>query len=99
VRDHCKRTLDNHWISGLRQPIESTFNSLKDQMRLEDRKAITVQGLQRRVAQRLLGLGAATWDNRQLGSPPHTRALRTPAPSALRLLIWNTSFTEFQVLE
>jgi hypothetical protein len=72
-------------------------------MRLEDRKAITVQGLQRRVAQRLLGLGAATWDNRQLGSPPHTRALRTPAPSAhprpLRLLIWNTSFTEFQVLE
>jgi hypothetical protein len=75
VRDHKKRTPEDYWVSGLRQPIESALNSLKDQMRLENHKALTREGLQRRVSQRLLGLAAAIWFNKQLGRAPRTLAL------------------------
>jgi hypothetical protein len=50
-----------------RQWIESTFDTLKDQLGLERHGGRTVTGVVVRVAQRLLALAAAIWWNWQLG--------------------------------
>ena len=50
-----------------RQWIESTFDTLKDQLGLERHGGRTVPGVVVRVAQRLLALAAAIWWNWQLG--------------------------------
>jgi Transposase DDE domain len=52
-----------------RQWIESTFNTLKDQLGLERHRGRTLAGVYVRVAQRLLALAAAIWFNWQIGAP------------------------------
>jgi Transposase DDE domain len=52
-----------------RQWIESTFNTLKDQLGLERHRGRTLAGVWVRVAQRLLALAAAIWWNWQIGAP------------------------------
>jgi len=49
--------------------IESTFDTLKDQLGLEHHGGRTLGGLFVRVAQRLLALAAGVWFNWQLGVP------------------------------
>ncbi len=57
-----------------RQWIESTFDTLKDQLGLERHGGRTLDGVYVRVAQRLLALAAAIWWNWQLGAA-HKRSL------------------------
>ena len=52
-----------------RQWIESTFDSLKDQLGLERHGGRTLAGVHVRVAQRLLALAAAIWWNWQTAAP------------------------------
>ena len=52
-----------------RQWIESTFDTLKDQLGLERHGGRTLAGVHVRVAQRLLALAAAIWWNWELGTP------------------------------
>jgi hypothetical protein len=52
-----------------RQWIESTFDTLKDQLSLECHGGRTLAGVWVRVAQRLLALAAAIWWNWQIGAP------------------------------
>lgn len=52
-----------------RQWIESTFDTLKDQLGLERHRGRTLAGADVRVAQRLLALAAAIWWNWQIGAP------------------------------
>lgn len=52
-----------------RQWIESTFDTLKDQLGLERHGGRTVPGVVVRVAQRLLALAAAIWWNWEIGAP------------------------------
>jgi hypothetical protein len=52
-----------------RQWIESTFDTLKDQLGLERHRGRTLVGVYVRVAQRLLALAAAIWWNWQIGAP------------------------------
>jgi len=52
-----------------RQWIESTFDTLKDQLGLERHQGRTLAGVWVRVAQRLLALAAAIWWNWQIGAP------------------------------
>jgi hypothetical protein len=52
-----------------RQWIESTFDTLKDQLGLERHGGRTLSGVVVRVAQRLLALAAAIWWNWQIGAP------------------------------
>jgi hypothetical protein len=52
-----------------RQWIESTFDTLKDQLGLERHGGRTLPGVVVRVAQRLLALAAAIWWNWQIGAP------------------------------
>jgi Transposase DDE domain len=52
-----------------RQWIESTFDTLKDQLSLERHRGRTLAGVYVRVAQRLLALAAAIWWNWQLCLP------------------------------
>jgi DDE family transposase len=54
-------------LGRFRQWVESTFDTLKDQLGLERHGAHTPQGLWVRVAQRLLALAAGIWFNWQLG--------------------------------
>jgi hypothetical protein len=56
-------------LGRFRQWIESTFDTLKDQLGLEHHRARTLAGVYVRVAQRLLALAAAIWWNWQLGAP------------------------------
>jgi hypothetical protein len=51
------------------QWIESTFDTLKDQLGLERHGGRTLPGVVVRVAQRLLALAAAIWWNWQIGAP------------------------------
>jgi hypothetical protein len=50
-------------LGGVRQSIESVFDTLKDQLGLEHHGARTAHGVFTRVAQRLLALAAAVWRN------------------------------------
>jgi hypothetical protein len=52
-----------------RQWIESTFDTLKDQLGLERHGGRTLAGVWVRVAQRLLALAAAIWWNWEIGVP------------------------------
>ncbi len=52
-----------------RQWIESTFDTLKDQLGLERHGGRTLAGVYVRVAQRLLAMAAAIWWNWQTGAP------------------------------
>ena len=56
-------------ISGLRQRIESIFDSFKDILGLERHGARTLRGLRARIATRLLALAACVSLNHQLGLP------------------------------
>jgi hypothetical protein len=56
-------------LGGLRQWIESTFDTLKDQLSLERHNGRTLTGLISRIARRLLALTAAILHNWQLGNP------------------------------
>jgi hypothetical protein len=56
-------------LGGVRQWVEAIFDTLKDQLGLEQHGAHTPQGLWVRVAQRLAALAAAVWFNWQLGAP------------------------------
>ena len=56
-------------LGGMRQWVESAFDTLKDQLGLERHGAHTIQGAWIWVAQRLLALAAGVWFNWQLGAP------------------------------
>jgi hypothetical protein len=56
-------------LGGIRQWIESTFDTLKDQLSLERHGGRTLTGLVSRIARRLLALTAAILHNWQLGQP------------------------------
>jgi hypothetical protein len=56
-------------LGGIRQWIESTFDTLKDQLSLERHGGRTLNGLISRVARRLLALTAVILHNWQLGKP------------------------------
>ena len=56
-------------LGGIRQWIESTFDTLKDQLSLERHGGRTLSGLISRIARRLLALTAVILHNWQLGTP------------------------------
>lgn len=56
-------------LGGIRQLIESTFDTLKDQLSLERHGGRTLTGLISRIARRLLALTAVILHNWQLGTP------------------------------
>ena len=56
-------------LGRVRQWIESTFDTLKDQLSLERHGGRTLSGLISRIARRLLALTAALLHNWQLGAP------------------------------
>ena len=56
-------------LGGIRQLIESTFDTLKDQLSLERHGGRTLTGLINRIARRLLALTAVILHNWQLGTP------------------------------
>lgn len=56
-------------LGGIRQWIESTFDTLKDQLSLERHGGRTLAGLISRIARRLLALTAVILHNWQLGQP------------------------------
>jgi len=56
-------------LGGIRQWIESCFDTLKDQLSLERHGGRTLAGLVSRIARRLLALTAALNHNWQTGSP------------------------------
>lgn len=56
-------------LGGVRQWIESAFDTLKDQLSLERHGGRTLAGLISRIARRLLALAAAILHNWQLGNP------------------------------
>ncbi len=55
-------------LGGMRQWIESVFDTLKDQLSLEDHRARSIDGLISRIARRLLALAASVWHNIQAGN-------------------------------
>ena len=59
-------------LGGIRQWIESTFDTLKDQLSLERHGGRTLTGLISRIARRLLALTAVILHNWQLGNPGRT---------------------------
>jgi hypothetical protein len=56
-------------LGRFRQWIESTFDTLNDQLGLERHRGRTLAGVYVRVAQRLLALAAGIWWNWQIGAP------------------------------
>ena len=56
-------------LGGLRQWIESSFDTLKDQLSLERHGGRTLAGLVSRIARRLLALSAAIVHNGLCGNP------------------------------
>ena len=56
-------------LGRVRQWIESTFDTLKDQLGLERHGGRSLAGVWVRVAQRLLTLAACIWWNWQTGQP------------------------------
>jgi hypothetical protein len=54
-------------LGGMRQWIERVFDTLKDQLGLEQHRGRTLGGVFVRVGQRLLALAAVIWFNWQLG--------------------------------
>jgi hypothetical protein len=56
-------------LGGIRQTVESVFDTFKGQLSLEQHGARTMPGLVTRIAQRLLALAAGLWHNWQIGDP------------------------------
>lgn len=56
-------------LGGIRQWIESVFDTLKGQLTLEDHGGRTVDGVYARVGARLLALAAGIWHNWLTGAP------------------------------
>lgn len=56
-------------FGGIRQWIESVFDSLKGQLGLEHHGARTLDGLYARVASKLLALSAGIWHNWKTNEP------------------------------
>jgi len=56
-------------LGGVRQTIESVFDTFKGQLSLEHHGAHTMPGLITRIAQRLLALAASLWHNWNTGNP------------------------------
>jgi hypothetical protein len=56
-------------LGGVRQRVESVFDTCKGQLSLERHGAHTMRGLVTRVAQRLLALAAALWHNWNTADP------------------------------
>jgi Transposase DDE domain len=56
-------------LGGVRQWIESVFDTLKSQLGLERHGGRTCQGVGTRVTQRLLALAAAVWHNWAISAP------------------------------
>lgn len=61
-------------LGPVRQWIESTFWTLKGQLRLEDHGARTIPGLATRIALRLLALAAGIWHNHLTNQPARALA-------------------------
>ena len=72
-------------LGGIRQWVESVFNTLKGQLTLEDHGGRTIPGVYSRVAARLLALAAGIWHNFKLGTtdPPPTDLLFCPQPTGV----------------
>jgi hypothetical protein len=62
-------------LGGVRQWIESIFDTLKGQLGLERHGARTTQGVGTRIAQRLLALAAAVWHNWNTHAPSKRRLI------------------------
>lgn len=56
-------------LGGIRQWIESVFDTLKGQLTLEHHGGRTLEGVKARVAARLLALAAGIWHNWLTGAP------------------------------
>lgn len=56
-------------FGGIRQWIESVFDTLKGQLSLERHGATSMPGLITRIAQRLLALATGLWHNQNTGQP------------------------------
>lgn len=56
-------------LGGIRQWIESVFDTLKGQLGLEDHGGRTLAGVYARVAARLLALAAGIWHNWRINAP------------------------------
>lgn len=56
-------------LGGIRQWVESVFDTLKDQLGLEHHRARTCGGVYARVAAKLLALAAAIWHNWLIDAP------------------------------
>lgn len=56
-------------LGGIRQWVESVFDTLKGQLTLEEHGGRTVAGVYSRVAARLLALAAAIWHNWLIDAP------------------------------
>ena len=61
-------------LAGIRQLIESVYDTAKGQLSLEGHGGRTPAGVYARIAQRLLALAAAIWHNRITGATT-TRSL------------------------
>ena len=55
--------------AGIRQWIESVFDTLKGQLTLENHGGRTIEGVKARVAARLLALAAGIWHNWHTNAP------------------------------
>ena len=56
-------------LGGIRQWVESAFDTLKGQLTLEEHGGRTIPGVYSRVAARLLALAAGIWHNWLIGTP------------------------------
>ncbi|MCQ6273358.1 IS982 family transposase, partial [Pseudarthrobacter sp. R1] len=56
-------------LGGIRQWIESVFDTLKGQLGLEEHGGRTMAGVYARVAARLLALAAGIWHNWRINAP------------------------------
>ena len=73
-KDEKKRRFGN--LAGMRQWIEAIFDTLKDQLALERHGGRTPAGVYARIAQRILALAAAIWNNwRTSPATPAKRSL------------------------
>jgi hypothetical protein len=61
-------------LGGIRQWVESVFDTMKGQLTLEDHGGRTIPGVYSRIAGRLLALAAGIWHNWLIGAP-HKRSL------------------------
>ncbi|NUL49542.1 transposase, partial [Cellulosimicrobium funkei] len=56
-------------VGGIRQWVESVFDTLKGQLGLERHGARTIEGVYARVAAKLLAMAAGIWHNWRINAP------------------------------